>query len=319
MPKIKFKSITPNMSNAEKIAVLRHNNEVKKSIEIAIWKTTQEVQNISDSPNNIRSNTKTIAYKKDPNNISPELSNLFTKILEFDITSLEEDAIIAYLKELINVDKKYQKSLINKLKLLLYREIGDYSKLYLHSDEASKKEALAIINSLKIKIDLLEELEENEELSSGTTLDDDRNFLFMMNENGKILFLETIKSHQIPNELYASVKNLLMEAKKGNFKRVKRLSPRPFFEIRFDDIRIIMSRLNNHTFLIFDIFLKKGDMRLHHKSLLDNLEDKYLPKKDYYFSIANLPQVVEEHATYYQDILRVLDNKKESLGEYNGR
>ncbi|MCM1052919.1 MAG: hypothetical protein NC483_02975 [Ruminococcus sp.] len=238
-----------------------------------------------------------------------ELEEAYLAICKLSFTNISLDAFLEKIKEIINPSNIRYNYLINKIKLRLYKELLSYTKLYLDCEnEEEALEVKAIMDEIKLKISCLLELKEVEELISGAK--SDNNLFFLTSGNGDVIFYNSL--FNIPFEYYFRIYELLESLKNGNFRRVKRVVSKPYFEVRLDMIRILFDKLSDGNYIIIDIFIKRNSTKKY-KERLKNRTKQYLQLKDYFLLNHQNKDFISEHNRYYQDIITLLESR--GIGE----
>lgn len=302
---------------AKKLDVLNHNarkaRELKSTIgEMKALKTLEEgKQEEVVKPRKINDENF-----KEPLDVDLELERLYEAICNLNIKGLNEekiaDKINSILREYVHVE-----SLISKLKLRFFYDIVQYSEFILHAESREEiREVQEIIETFKIKIGALLELKQEEELVESTI--QDNNLFFLMTDMGNVIFSESLRQ-DIPQDRNSQALGLLMQIKQGIFKGFKSLAPKPFFEVRDDDIRILFAKLSKGNYIIVDVILKKEVWSQSYQEYLFNRAKQYLMVKDYYIEHLTDEKFVEMHSGIYDDITSLCRTQDEDFGgRHNG-
>lgn len=92
------------------------------------------------------------------------------------------------------------------------------------------------------------------------------------------------------------------------------MAPKPFFEVRDDDIRVIFAKLSNGNYIIIDVILKKEDWSRSYQDNLFNRTNQYLRFKDYYLEHIEDLDFIYSHFKIYEDVLSLSKNQNEDIG-----
>lgn len=253
-----------------------------------------------------------IKNNKSEESSDKEVEKLYNKISLLDITNLSEEEIMNRIKSIIGNNPT--SFLINKLKLMLYKEYVIYSKMLLQASTKSELAELQIlINAITSKIELLDELEELEEEKELTEpITENNNLFFLLSDSGNVIALESLRKN-VPREYYPVFKELLLSLKEGRTKKVKMLSQKGYLELKVKangpGIRIIFDKLSDNNYVILDCFMKKFDTSILYRNTLINRSNQYQNKKNLYLGqITNL-EFIKKHEGYLAEILTLLDSK----------
>lgn len=202
--------------------------------------------------------------------------------------------------------------LINKLKLMLYKEYVIYSKMLLQASTKSELAELQIlINAITSKIELLDELEELEEEKELTEpITENNNLFFLLSDSGNVIALESLRKN-VPREYYPVFKEILLGLKEGKAKGLKRLAGYGHLELKVNGpgIRIIFDKLSDNNYIILDCFMKKVDTGVSYRNNLANRYNQYQSKKNLYLDQITNPEFIKKHESYLAEILTLLDSK----------
>lgn len=185
-------------SIAEKLEVLNNNFRKARELEATIrelktLKTSEEV--LPKECAIQRSNSANILFEGARFDL--ELEKLHFAICSLDISGLNEEQIMDKINGILS-GYIHLESLINKLKLRLFLEIVQYSEFVLKSKSMTEvREAKEIIDTLRLKINILSELKQEEELVEESS--QDNNLFFLMTDMGNVIFSESLRQN-IPHE-----------------------------------------------------------------------------------------------------------------------
>lgn len=241
-----------------------------------------------------------------------ELEKLHFAICSLDISGLNEEQIMEKMNGILS-SYIHLESLINKLKLRLFLEIVQYSEFVLKAKSMIEvREAKEIIDTLRLKINILSELKQEEELVEESS--QDNNLFFLMTDMGNIILYDSLCQPSMPPAYRDRAIELLKLMKQGVFRRVKYMVNFPFFEVRVDDVRILFSKLSKRNYLIIDVFVKKDHYSRGYMEYLRNRANQYLRFKDYYLEHIEDLDFIYSHFKIYEDVLSLSKNQNEDIG-----
>lgn len=313
-----FAEINPDLSLDEKITMIKGNVETASRLrsEIRALSTPAAVC-LNKTELQTLSNPNTNKVEKE----GSKLKALCDQISLLDISNLTEEEIISKLRAILGNDINI--ITIEKIKLMLYKELIIYNKMILTTeDKIELKELQESIETIRTIITLLDEieLEEEEEVSEIVT-ENNNNIFFLLSDTGKIIALESLRKN-IPKEYYTVIKQMINNLKTGKARDIKKLVDIEFFELRVKNhgagIRLLFDKLSNGNYIIIDCFMKKVEgVGLSIRNTLDNRNNQYKNKKEYYLNRINNPDFIKEHEGYLAEVLSLLDSKELEGDELN--
>ncbi len=302
-----FQSSTPDLSFEEKLHLFKSNSlkamELRSQINNSQGNKLVRVQTLPNEDKTIKENTTK------PLEISPFIKEIYDRISLLNINSLEEYEILEKIKEVFS--SNLNSITINRIKLLLYKDYILYSKMLLSID--NEKDALKLqklISDILIKIEALDEIEELEN-EEDYEEESPKKLFFLLSESGKVIALESLRK-DIPTEYYEDYKKLILALKQGYAKGVKKLVKKSYSELRIrrPGLRLLFSKLDNDSYLIIDVFVKKinsGDYLYNNQ--LNNLNNQHLRAKDTYKARCGEEDFIKEHEGYLSEILTLLTSE----------
>ncbi|MBE6153997.1 MAG: hypothetical protein E7163_00260 [Firmicutes bacterium] len=304
--------LVPTEENLEhKIEVIKENisRASKLKNKITSMRTPSSVVHSGSSFHNsiketINSNTSI--------SVDAELDKVYHAISMLDITNLNEDVIIEKINKILSSDNIRYMQLINGIRLKLYGEIILYSKMISKTSSKEELEEIKeIIEIIKNKMCILEELTLEKEVQESTALTNE--LYFLTSDSGNIILLESIRKN-IPIEYYPDLKKLLVGIKNCKYRGLKYLHKISYFEVKDSKMRITFARLSDGKILIIDTFMKKEDTSELYRKTKVNRSVKYLNAKNYYLANMNNPDFTSQHNAIYDEIIAILDSKDYTLG-----
>ena len=159
----KFQTFDTYDSIEHKTAVLKHNCSVARSIRNLSVSAHDKIKrpNFNIEPN--KESALIISKINPEESIDKGLIVILKRILELDIAGDYEEALDR-MRVIIDVEDVYKHDIINKLKFLLYKEIEDCSKKSFSVRAIDYKKIAILVESLKIKIEMLDDIENEEVL-----------------------------------------------------------------------------------------------------------------------------------------------------------
>lgn len=242
-----------------------------------------------------------------------KLDNLYLDICNLDIDS-EED-LIAKVKTLLS-DYNNVSYLVSKLKLRLFRDITQYSEILAKTkDKAEARDVRAIVDDIWARINIIDAAlqEEKVEVQESTK----NNLFFLTSENGRVIFYDSLDK-DIPKDRYENVMLLLKQMENGIFKGFKSLAPKPFLEVRIDDIRILFNRLWDNNYIIIDVLVKKLTWSSNYQDSLLNLAVQYLNAREFFVQNVDNPEFKSSQQEIYDDIKALIAKRSSNLGGRHG-
>ena len=302
-----FQSSTPNLSFEEKIALFKSNSfkaiELRSQINNSQSNKLARVQALPNEDKTIKEDTTK------PIETSPFIKEIYDRISILNINSLEEYEILEKIKAIFSGN--LNSITINKIKLLLYKDYILYSKMLLSVE--NEKDALKLqnlISDILIKIEALDEIEELEN-EEDYEEESPKKLFFLLSESGKVIALESLRK-DIPTEYYEDYKKLILALKQGYAKGVKKLVKKSYSELRIrrPGLRLLFSKLDNDSYLIIDVFVKKIDSGDYlYNNQLNNLNNQHLRAKDTYKARCGEEDFIKEHEGYLSEILTLLTSE----------
>ncbi len=301
-----FIVIPENINLEEKIALLKQNGE--KAAELR-----KEIQQIQTNSLPIKveeiSSSFTSVSNDDIQGKDESLQSIYFKICFLE--NLDREELIVKMREILK--DNFSLSKINQLKIMLYQDIVEYANLAL-GEQNNIPDVKKSILDLRLKLELLDEMEEKEEIAQ---ISGENNQLFFLESTmGNVVVLESIRKN-IPLEYYDSFKELFDSILNGTFKGFKILKG-GLYEVKDFKIRVLFGILEKGKYLILDAFMKKEDTSEYYKSLINNRLAQYIKVKQYYLEHINEDTFIAQHDEYLKSVLTLLDRKNE-LGEVEVR
>lgn len=302
-----FQSSTPDLSFEEKVHLFKSNSskaiELRSQINNSQNSNLVRVQALPNEDKTIKENTTK------PLETSPFIKEIYDRISILNINSLEEYETLEKIKVIFSGN--LNNITINRIKLLLYKDYILYSKMLLSVD--NEKDALKLqklISDILIKIEALDEIEELEN-EEDYEEESPKKLFFLLSESGKVIALESLRK-DIPTEYYEDYKKLILALKQGYAKGVKKLVKKSYSELRIrrPGLRLLFSKLDNDSYLIIDVFVKKinsGDYLYNNQ--LNNLNNQHLGAKDAYKARCGKEDFIKEHEGYLSEILTLLTSE----------
>lgn len=297
-----FIDIPQNASLEEKIAMLKHNNHVASNIRGEMATTKVYAKPVALKEDKKCGETSDLNKSQDS-----VIDEIYNKISLLSCTSKEE--LLTSMKNILS-DTSNSIDLFDKLKLKLYEEIVLYVNLSYKENDAIK-DIRDIIASLRLKIELLNNIEEQKEIKEISL--EHNELLFLETNSLNVIALESIRKN-IPIEYYNEFKILLENILNGTFKNLKRLK-NGLYEVKAFKVRILFVVLKKGHYLILDAFMKKEDTSAYYKSLVDNRLSQYLNSKDYYLSCLDSEESILKHKNYLVNILDMLSLNNNEMGQ----
>lgn len=304
-----FKEPTLNASLDDKIEIIKSNNA--KSLELQnklrnLKSKSITIPSVSDT-DKVNFYTPSYSIKERDNDVD----NLYNLISLLDYNHLSEEEISNELNKFLKNNKASQED-ISKVKLMLYKDYLLYSKMMLEDISSEEfKDLEDTLKSLMFNISLLDDLEEEEDLSSdelNESVNQNNNIFFLLSNTGNVIALENLRK-SVPREYYPQFKELLLGLKSGKLKGIKKLSHLGYYELKDFKIRITFDKLSDGNFIVIDAFMKKYDTSGYYRRKLDVRTSHYLSLQNYYLSKINDEKFLSEHSKYFDEVLTLLDSK----------
>lgn len=297
-----FIVIPKGISLEEKVQLLKQNSEKASEIRGEI----QQMKTASiPFKSALTKSEKINGNNQDLYQIDEKLEDIYSKICFLE--GLNREDLMKKMKDVLK--DYYSISSINRLKLKLYQDIILYAKLALeeHTDIDDIK---AFILDLRVKLELLDEMEDKEEIAQ---ISGDENQLFFLESKvGNVVALESLTKN-IPLEYYDGFKTLFDSILNGSFKGFKKLR-NGLYEVKDFKIRVLFGILEKGKYLILDAFMKKEDTSEYYKSLINNRLAQYIRTKSYYLEQIQDEDVVAKHKQYLEMVFSLFDKKNEIEG-----
>ncbi len=242
-----------------------------------------------------------------------EFFDIYNQICRLNIDSCDDEELIDALNGIVANDNICYEVIINKVRLKLYGEIVEYTHMFFDAKTEEERSSIrAIIESHKRKIEALIGLNETEEIVA--SFHDNNELFFLPKDSDRIIVKEILEKELVPKAYFGQIAGVLKDIINGQIHRVKRLTPRPFYEIISGDLRIIFDKLSDNVYIIIDIFLKRTTMNKVYRENLDNRQKQYLKYRDYFMMSISNPKVLAEQAKIYKEIMQVLDTENLDMG-----
>lgn len=314
-----FKEPNQESTLEEKIEIIRQNLMIALELKNKLNSIKQRRILFNKSTNDevkVNSDVLQTYYEEDKDLV---VRKLYNSISLLNIENLCEEEIISRMENVLK-ENKSNDAIISKIKLMLYKEYLLCNRMMFETlDKEELKEMKNLLKSLIIKINLLDEIEEDlaeediEELSK-----QNNNLFFLLSSNGNIVALESLRKN-VPEEYYQSFKQLLFDLKFGNLKRRKRMRGKSYSEIKDYKIRITFDKLSEGNYLIIDAFVKKYDTSVYYRQILSLRNSQYLACRDYYLSRMSEEDFISEHELYFDEVVNMLDSKTKGGNSYERR
>jgi len=301
-----FKEPSTSMTIEEKIELAKSNIATAAALtkEMKTLQATKNatIETISDNIVCSSSSKETIKTE------DKQVEELANKISLLDIDGLSLEEIMSELNKILGI---YNNQLIiNKIKLMLYKEYLIYNKMILTVDsEIELQEIQDMMNTITTKIDLLDEMEEldiEEDLTDEIT--GNNNLFFLLSDSGKVIALESLRKN-VPRDYYSAFKELIIGLKEGKLKGTKKLRRHGYLELKNFKIRVTFDKLSNGNYIILDAFMKKVYTSVSYRNNLANKTSRYQQKREFYLAKHKDPEFLKEHEGYLAEVLTLLDNK----------
>lgn len=242
-----------------------------------------------------------------------KLDNLYLDIGALDING-EED-LIAKVKTLLSGYNNIS-YLDSKLKLRLFRDITQYSEILAKTkDPLEARDVRAIVADIWTRINIIDAALQEEKV---VVQDQPRNNLFFLtSKNGRVIFYDSLDK-DIPKDRYENVMLLLKQMENGIFKGFKSLAPKPFLEVRIDDIRILFNRLWDNNYIIIDVLVKKLTWSNNYQESLLNLAVQYLNAREFFVQNIDNPEFKSAQQEIYDNVRALIEMRDSNLGGRHG-
>ena len=305
---------TTNISDNEKlIQAIKENNLIARNMR----KEISELKNIE------------LIEESDTEEFYPEECSLELNEIDDDfeydyyyepIRNMATNTDLECMKQIINdclplkSNSNYFK-LINRIKIEIVKEISSLISMYNEtSDDEFKNDIKENIDFEKKKLIIVNEIEKSKELQDETVTEN--NIVFTRTNSGNIYALEDIKS--INNEYYASILELYESIKNGTFKKVKRLTTsnnkaNSVSEVRGFKTRIIFDKLNQNTYVILQIAIKKSDFDKGYKESLEKRVSSYKLQKETILNQLNDEIYMSENTESENKLVETLSQNKKKV------
>lgn len=215
--------------------------------------------------------------------------------------------------------------IIYSLIIKLYEEVYEIKKsLYQERNtidlDTSKYFKNEIDKSL-IKIEYIKELMKSD-TKNVVTEKSENNLIFLKTNYGNVCVFNDLKD--IPTEYYEQFHELLESICNGTFKNFKTFANngqlKGMSEVKGDGTRIIFDRINNNTYVIIYMFMKRTDKNASYHASLQNRNDLYKQNYDEMRDLLqNNDQYLEENRSIKEKLYNILTkpNKVKKLGGIN--
>lgn len=303
-----FKSPTQDDSLEEKNALIKSNLLAAKEVERKIDDLKHTVSSVEVKPQFV---VPRLEIKKEEAIISHNILELFHAILSINIDSMSDEEATLKFRDIIKGQALGYQGIIDRLKLLLYKELLDYSKLrFSCQSEREKEEVFLLMATIERKIEILDDLEMEEDIEE--FCEKEFKLLFLTSKNGNVVPYESLR--KMAPEYYYKFKLLLSLLKRGKFKRLKRFISVDFFELRFQDVRLFFDFLNNDTIIVIDGVVKKIYNSNNYDHSLTHRNNQYMVVKDKYLSLVDNEDFLAQHDKYLEDIFALLEKRENCYG-----
>lgn len=307
MEKSRFQQVPDDASLEEKISVIKSNYVEADKMRNEI--SSLKVSSLNTNPLTVLVEPQKVNEGKS-NPEDAELSEIFKKIVSLDTMNLTEEEILEELRKIISTSNPRFNFLIERLKILLYKDIVLYSKMYIDADNQElKTEVERLVEDLRNKICLLDDIV----LPDDFVMNTPELNLYFLTQDGDAVLADTILK-RLHQDSYYKLEMILKDLKKGRLKRFKRLTTIPVMELGCKDFRLFIDQLNGNSFIILDGFIKKAVSSQYYNSIIRNRFKQYQKAKSEYIQKLNDPDFIAMHTEYFENILKLLNNRGESMG-----
>lgn len=274
-----FKKINKNGSIESMLGTIEHNNQQAKIIreKLAEYEKAKRESETSPSklPSLILTSKSTMGYHR----ISEKENSINLKTYIDNYRKISDANKEKILKILPEKDSYKYFLVIYRLMVESLKDIKEITDMKITDKNLTIEEIEELTEDIKeekkkIKIlqEILKEKENEGELEE--PIKKENKIILAPNENGNIFALEDIK--KVPIEHYEEVQELIDSIINGKFKRIKRLCKgtnvkmQGVPEVRGTKVRIVFERINEDTYALFHIFLKKTQKNNGYTDTLEN-------------------------------------------------
>lgn len=244
-----------------------------------------------------------------------EYEYYYEQIRNMEITTDSEQ-----MKQIINYclpsknNSSYFK-LINRIKIEIVKEISELMSMYRETtDDEFKNDIKETIDFENKKLKFVKEAENDKEMQDELIIQN--NIVFAKTNSGNIYAIEDIKS--INSEYYASFLELYESIKNGTFKRVKRLTTtnnktNSVSEVRGFKTRIIFDKLDQNTYVVLQVAIKKSNFDRGYKESLERRVLAYKLQKDKIIQQLNNEEYMNENIKLENKLIQTLSQNKKKV------
>ena len=319
---MEFKYVNPKEKTLEELLFIMEYNcsvssEYRKHIENykKANKLSETINNKDDleykNINNIESKIDDI--EESNSNFEEEVLYYFSQLMEIDDNANLKNSFYKLLpsKENYNYNK-----IIKRLIAEFYKKIIEIKKFIDEEieemDEIDLQEFKNEVNTYNKKINIINEIS-NEKGNVDNREEINNKLVFAPTSSGNIRVLGEIEN--ISPEVYPIFKELLDSIKNGTFKNVKYFSSSNTIvggisEVRYHQGRILFDRIDDDTYVIISMFIKKCYSNSTYKTSLNNSVTCYKKYKDFIVSNIKDEKYMEQHSNYEKELYEKLGYTK---------
>lgn len=202
-------------------------------------------------------------------------------------------------------------NLVSRIKAEIYKEMLELSSMANEDNDCEfLKELKGAISLEQEKLKCVEAVEtEKENLKDEV---EENRIVFLTTNAGNVYAIEDIED--INREYFESFKELLDSIKKGTFKNVKFFNSNNnklnmVAEVRGFQTRILFDRVDNNTYVIIQMFIKKCDISKEYKQSLGNRIAIYRSARNEIISLLNDQAYIDDNIKYEEQLNEILDGK----------
>lgn len=315
-----------NISFEEKNKVLREVFEYNCKIYSIICEDNNRLKKIISArqSSNIK---KTIPqFKEDKETEVKKVATLKLDV-SFYIQSIKNCKDLSELESILP-DKKSENylSIVHTILLKLYEEIFDIKKMLYQERNSDDLETKEFFNNemeiIKFKINVIKNFIKPE-TKNIENVKNSNELVFLKTNYGNVCAFSDLKD--ISLEYYDQFYELLESICDGSFKNFKTFTNNDLLkglsEVRGDQTRIIFDRINNNTYVIIYMFIKKTDKNASYYAALQNRNELYkLSYNEIKKLLENSDEYLKENRDIKDKVYRILtkENKIKKLGEIHG-
>lgn len=244
-----------------------------------------------------------------------EIENKKAKDVTFYLNQIKECNSIEEIINVLPKNSSYDFEVLINTILMHFVEDCVEIETFVASENLTKKEREEFVEELHAKQEIMNAIVAYRNCKFEKTEEEQKNkLIYLTSSSGNVYALSDLKAIDV--EYYDSFLELLNSIIDGTFKNVKSFSNNNkiglLYEVKNFKTRIVFDRLDKHTFVIIDIFMKKTDNDLRYREQITNRAMKYHNLKENLKMFCGNQMFLEENEQITNEIIGTLSKEGET-------